>query len=38
VGVADAMPELRSSTAHFTNFCHNSLVVRAHPGRFKLLV
>jgi hypothetical protein len=22
VGVADAMPELRSTTAHFTNFCH----------------
>lgn len=24
VGVADAVPELRSTTAHFTNFCHKN--------------
>ena len=32
VGMADTMPELRSATAHFTNFCHSSLS-RTHPDR-----
>lgn len=34
VGVADAMPELRSATADFTNFCHMNTPA---PGTAKRL-